>query len=108
MRVIAGVSLGLAVLLGLVRTSAAQSPNTDPSFRDGANHHLGDDAFRSLFGREPTDADEKLRMHTHFVAVKQLLAKRPATRPELEAKRAQILAYFDDYIAKGTTPKNEH
>jgi hypothetical protein len=89
-------------------TSFAQAPNTDRSFREGANHHLGDAAFIAALGRPPTDDEEPLRIRTHFLAVKQLLASRPATRPELADRRAQLLAHFDDYIAKGTTPRNTH
>jgi len=95
------------LLLALANVSAAQSPNTDRSFRDGANHHLGDTAFIEEYGRPPTEQEEKLRIRTHFLAVKKLLASRPATRPELAENRAKLLAHFDDYIAKGTTPKNE-
>jgi hypothetical protein len=100
--------LHLASLLILVSShiAAAQTPNTGAV--PGANHHLGDNAFRAKFGRDPTLADEKLRMRTHFEAVRDLLAKRPATRPDLEAKRRHILELFDAYIAKGTTPKNAH
>ncbi len=98
-----------AVALLLASSNAfAQSPNTSESFRPGANHHIGDDAFVAKYHREPTDADEKLRMHEHFLAAKALLEKRAATKPELEGRRKQILAAFDDYIAKGTTPKNDH
>jgi hypothetical protein len=98
----------IASLCVAASTSFAQSPNTDRSFMGGANHHLGDDAFVAQFGRPPTDGEEKLRIRTHFLAVRELLASRPATRPELAEKRAKILAHFDDYIAKGTTPKNAH
>ena len=99
--------LGAAILLA--STSAlAQSPNTSAAFRPGANHHIGDDAFIAKYHRAPTEADEKLRMHEHFLAAKALLSQRPATKPELAARRKQILAAFDDYIAKGTTPKNGH
>lgn len=101
-------TLLLVLALVLPRVALAQSPNTDARFRPGANHHLGDDAFIAELGREPTAADEKLRIRSHFLAVRELLHSRAATRPELAAKRAEILAYFDDYIAKGTTPKNEH
>jgi hypothetical protein len=100
--------LSAVVLVLLGGVAAAQSPNVDDHLRPGANHHLGDDAFRKKFGRAPTEADEALRMHTHFEAVRDLLRARPATRPDLEDKRARILALFDAYIAKGTTPKNEH
>ncbi|MEO8554714.1 MAG: hypothetical protein ABI678_32275, partial [Kofleriaceae bacterium] len=97
-----------ALLLALAGTSFAQSPNTDRSFKDGANHHLGDAAFLAQYGRPPSEGEEKLRIRTHFLAVQQLLASRPATRPELAKRRAEILAHFADYIAKGTTPKNAH
>lgn len=100
--------LTLAVVLALAGTSAAQSPNTNRSFVGGANHHLGDEAFLAEYGRPPTEADEKLRIRTHFLAVQKLLLARPATKPELASKRAAILAHFADYIAKGTTPKNAH
>jgi len=102
------VRISLLILLTLAGTSAAQSPNTDRSFKDGANHHLGDEAFLAEYGRPPTEGEEKLRIRTHFLAVQKLLASRPATRPELAAKRTEILAHFADYIAKGTTPKNAH
>ena len=56
----------LTVIVGLwlAGTSSAQSPNTARSFREGANHHLGDEAFIAEFGRPPTDHDEKLRIRT--------------------------------------------
>ena len=100
----------LLALVGVVlpATAFAQSPNTDRSFRDGANHHLGDTAFLEQYGRPPTAEEEHLRIRTHFLAVQKLLASHPATKPELEAKRKLLLAHFSDYIAKGTTPKNEH
>jgi hypothetical protein len=100
----------LLCLVGILvpLNSFAQSPNTDRSFRDGANHHLGDTAFLEQYGRPPTADEEHLRIRTHFLAAQKLLASRPATKPELEAKRKLLLAHFADYIAKGTTPKNEH
>src|SRR5258708_2911594 len=77
--------------------------------RDGANHHLGDDSFRAREGRAPTPLDsEALRMRTHLDYVRELLAASPATRPELATRRAQLLGYLGDYIAKGTTPKNTY
>jgi hypothetical protein len=77
--------------------------------RDGANHHLGDDSFMARFGRAPTPLDgEALRMHVHLEYVRELLGARPATRPELEARRAELLGYLDDYIAKRITPKNTY
>jgi hypothetical protein len=101
--------LGLVIPgLLLATTSWAQSPNTDRSYRDGANHHLGDTAFLEHYGRPPTADEEHLRIRTHFLAVQKLLASHPATKPELEHQRAVLLAHFADYIAKGTTPKNEH
>jgi hypothetical protein len=102
------VLMGAVAALVTSATAFAQSPNTSQSFRPGANHHIGDDAFIAKYHREPTEADEKLRMHEHFLAAKAILEKRAATKPELEARRKQILAAFDDYIAKGTTPKNDH
>jgi len=98
--------LSTVLVMLICGVAAAQTPNLGA--RPGANHHLGDDAFRKRFGREPTEADEALRMRTHFEAVRDLLRARPATRPELEGRRAEILRLFDAYIAKGTTPKNEH
>ncbi len=100
--------MGAVAALLTSATAFAQSPNTSQSFRPGANHHIGDDAFIAKYHREPVEADEKLRMHEHFLAAKALLEKRPATKPELEGRRKQILAAFDEYIAKGTTPKNDH
>ncbi|HRE91108.1 MAG TPA: hypothetical protein PK095_18445 [Myxococcota bacterium] len=47
-------------------------------------------------------------MQTHLVYVREWLANRPATRPELAARRALILSHLDAYIAKGTTPENRH
>jgi len=89
----------LAVLLFVATTG----------FRHGANHHLGDDSFVAAFGREPGDADsEAVRMHTHLTYVRELLAKRDATRPALAARRTQMLGYLSDYIAKGTTPTNDY
>src|ERR1041385_726502 len=96
----------IVLVAALAHVAAAQTPNTGAV--PGANHHLGDAAFRAKYGRDPVLADEKLRMRTHFESVRDYLSKRPATRPELEARRAEILHLFDAYIAKGTTPKNEH
>jgi hypothetical protein len=89
-------------------TSHALPPNASRTLRGGANHHTGDDGFVAALGRAPRPGEEKLRMHEHFVAVRARLAAKPATKPELEAKRQQILAYLDAYIAKGTTPDNTH
>jgi hypothetical protein len=77
--------------------------------RAGANHHLGDDSFVAKLGRPPDAADpEPLRMRVHLEYVRDYLDARPATRPALAAKRAELLSYLDDYIAKGTTPINTY
>jgi YD repeat-containing protein len=78
-------------------------------FRGGANHHLGDDSFVQKFGRPPrlTD-DETLRARTHLEYAHARLSAKPATRPELAARRQQLLGYLADYIRKGTTPQNHH
>ncbi|MGC4091321.1 MAG: hypothetical protein QM756_26270 [Polyangiaceae bacterium] len=47
-------------------------------------------------------------MATHLAWIRDQLAAKPATRPELAARRTELLGYLDDYIAKGTTPINEH
>jgi hypothetical protein len=94
----------LAILVLLVAPPGFATP---PGARDGANHHAGDDSFVAAYGREPKPGDgEKLRMHTHFTYVRAWLASRPATRPELAEKRRRLLAYFDEYIAHGITPRN--
>jgi hypothetical protein len=97
------VTMRYALAIAFLATAATSSA------RPGANHHLGDDSFVATFGRAPTPHDgEALRMHTHLVYVHDLLAARAATRPELAARRAQLLRYLDDYIAKGTTPNNTY
>lgn len=95
--------------LALTATALALPPGAARrGFRDGANHHLGDDSFVARVGRAPTSADsEALRMRTHLRYVRELLAERPPARPELAARRAELLGYLDDYIAKGITPRNE-
>ncbi len=97
------------ISLALTTTAFALPPGAEQrGFRDGANHHLGDDSFVARVGRSPTLADsEQLRMRTHLQYVRELLAHRPPTRPELAARRAELLGYLDDYIAKGITPRNE-
>ena len=89
-------------------TSNALPPGAaERGLREGANHHTGDDSFVEEFGRAPRAGDdEKLRMRVHFAHVRAWLASRPATRPELQAKRDQLLAFLDEYIAHGITPKN--
>src|SRR5262245_47898614 len=89
-------------------TSSALPPNAPPGLREGANHHTADDGFVAHQGREPRPGEERLRMREHFLAVRARLAAKPATRPDLEAKRKRILALLDAYIAKGTTPENDH
>jgi hypothetical protein len=103
-----------AVLLPLTLSVASSTHALAPGdakrgFREGANHLVGDDSFAALYGRLPRAGDaEALRMHTHFMHVRNWLAQRPATKPELAARRQEILGYFDEYIAKGTTPENAH
>jgi len=77
-------------------------------FVDGANHHIGDASFLARFGRAPDAHDsEKLRMHTHLAFMHDWLAIRPATRPELAQRRAEILGYLEDYITRDITPHND-
>src|SRR5688572_7963817 len=76
-------------------------------FRDGANHHLGADSFVVAHGRPPDSADgEKVRMRTHLAFVSDTLSARAATHPTLAERRAELIGYLDDYIAKDITPKN--
>jgi hypothetical protein len=91
-------------------TSNALAPgDAARGFREGANHHVGDDSFITELGRAPNGIDtEATRMHLHFTYVRRWLASRPATKPELMARRQEILGHFDEYIAKGTTPLNVH
>ncbi len=90
-------------------TAFALPPGADPALRDGANHRVGDDSFVTAYGRAPTDGDpEKLRMTTHLRHIRKALAAAPATKPELAARRAELLGFLDDYIAKGITPANTH
>lgn len=100
------VPLGLSI----ASASHALAPgDAERGFREGANHHVGDDGFTAAYGRQPAPGDtEPLRMHTHFAHVRTWLAGRPPTKPELAARRQEILGHFDEYIAKGTTPMNLH
>jgi hypothetical protein len=101
--------LGILVPFALVlaSTSSALTPNDNRAFREGANHHLGDEGFIAAHGRAPGRQDgESVRMHDHLVYVHAWLAARPATKPELSMKRNELLGYLDDYIGKGTAPKN--
>jgi MORN repeat variant len=98
----------LASIVAIAGTASAL-PNPDTRFRPGANHHLGDDSFVARFGRLPTDADdEHLRMTAHLELVRAWLASRPPTKPELAARRAELLGFLSDYIARGITPVNAH
>ena len=103
-------SIHAAVLVTLLAggDAAALTPNADPRFREGANHHLGDDGVVAELGRPPGPGEEAIRMHAHLVAVRALLGSLPATRPELEGRRAELLGDLDAYIAAGTTPVNGH
>ena len=102
------IAMAVAVIAGVAGTASALPPNAPANLRPGANHHTGDDGFVATEGRAPSDGDEKLRMHDHFVAVRARLAAGTATRPELAAQRQKLLAALDRYIAAGTTPENEH
>ncbi len=82
-------------------------PNPDTRFREGANHHLGDDSFLAKHARTPGEGDtEKTRMKDHLDRIRALLGSSAATKPELAARRAELLGYLDDYIARGITPTN--
>jgi antitoxin component YwqK of YwqJK toxin-antitoxin module len=101
------LALGLPILLAASTSFALPRPNS--AVRSGANHHLGDDSYVAKHGHAPgADARERERMHDHLSFVRDWLASRPATKPELETRRAEILGDFDAYIAKYTTPKNDH
>jgi antitoxin component YwqK of YwqJK toxin-antitoxin module len=96
----------LPVSLALVSTSAALPPG-EARFREGANHRVGDDSFVERYGRTPGEADdEAIRMRVHLEHARTRLAAAPPTRPELTARRAELLGYLGEYIAKGTTPIN--
>jgi len=73
----------VAAIVGLAHPSYALPPTEHGrGFRDGANHHLGDDSFVAKFGRLPGPRDdEHTRMATHLTYVRDMLAARPATRP---------------------------
>ncbi len=95
-------------ILAAAGTSSAL-PNPDTRFREGANHHLGDDSFLATHARTPGEGDtEKARMKDHLDHIRALLGASPATKPELAARRAELLGYLDDYIARGITPTNAH
>ncbi|MCW5808657.1 MAG: hypothetical protein KIT31_40280 [Deltaproteobacteria bacterium] len=99
----------LSTLLAGATAFALPPTEHGRGFREGANHHLGDDSFVANHGRAPTAADgEKARMHEQLAYAHDLLAARPATRPELTARRAQLLGYLRDYIAAAITPVNTY
>ncbi|HTR53747.1 MAG TPA: hypothetical protein VMJ10_23800 [Kofleriaceae bacterium] len=100
----------LVTIVAASSTSFAQAlPVPNSPYRQGANHHIGDDSYVKLRGHEPGPRDpEEDRMHVHLSYMHDYLASRPATRPELAARRAEILGYLADYVAKNTTPMNEH
>jgi hypothetical protein len=78
-------------------------------FRDGANHHLGDDSFGTATGHGPLAIHtEAQRMQTHLKYVRAVLGAGSATRPEFAPRRAELLSLLDAYIDKGATPKNAH
>src|SRR5215467_12126707 len=100
----------ITTLVTVAATSAFALPPgaaTSRGLHEGANHHIGDESFVEKFGRAPRASDpESVRMTTHLQHVHDWLASRPATRPELATRRAEILAAFQTYIDKGTTPRN--
>jgi hypothetical protein len=98
--------LPLALAFAFVSTSDALPPG-EARFREGANHKVGDDSFVERFGRAPGEGDrEALRMRMHLEHARARLAAAPPTRPELGARRAELLGYLGEYIAKGITPQN--
>jgi hypothetical protein len=101
--------LTAALPILLVASTGFALPRPNSHVRAGANHHLGDDSFVAKYGHNvDAHASERDRMHQHLQYVRDWLASRPATRPELARRRAEILAQFDAYIANNTTPKNAH
>ncbi|MCX5747436.1 MAG: hypothetical protein NT062_33645 [Proteobacteria bacterium] len=97
-------------LVLLSTTSFALPPGHDgQGLVSGANHHVGDAGFVATYGRTPNLRDpESVRMRTHLAFVRDRLARMPATRPDLQAKRDQVIGFLSEYVAKGTTPKNLH
>ncbi len=100
----------LLLPLAFASTSFALPPGAAKrGLREGANHHIGDASFIAKVGRAPDRRDsEAVRMRLHFQYIRDQLAAKPATKPELVKQRAKLLAYLDEYIAKGTTPDNAH
>ena len=103
-----GKALAVVMSIVVAAPSFALPPNERPGFREGANHHLGDDGVIAAELGESSNVSESVRMHDHLVYVHDFLASRPATRPDLEPRRTELLGYLSDYIAKGVTPRNEH
>lgn len=96
-------------VLSVLALLVAMSGMVVASPRAGANHRTGDDSFVETFGRAPDARDsEELRMHTHLAWIRARLGATHATSPALESRRAELLGYLDEYIAKGVTPKNTH
>ncbi|HEU0030100.1 MAG TPA: hypothetical protein VFQ53_05690 [Kofleriaceae bacterium] len=92
----------VVAVLALSATASAAPP------RPGANHHLGDDSWIAAYGRPPDAGDREAdRMHVHLAFIRDRLGHASPTRPELAARRAELLGYLDDYIAKATTPVND-
>ena len=106
MRTISLVLLSSSVALGSAAL-ALPPDETGRGFVDGANHHLGDASIVARFGHAPGKGDgEATRMKTHLGYVRALLAAGAPTRPELAARRTELLDYLNDYIAKNITPAN--
>jgi hypothetical protein len=103
-------ALVVPLSLGVASSALALPPGEQGrGFREGANHHVGDDSFVLAMGHAPGSRDgERERMHVHLAYVRGWLGARSATRPELSARRAELLSYLDEYIAHGTTPANTH
>jgi hypothetical protein len=90
-------------------TTALAWPVPNSPYRQGANHHVGDRSYVVAYGHAPGTRDrEPDRMHAHLAYARALLASHKVSDPALAKKRAEILGYLDDYIAKGKTPSNEH
>ena len=106
MRALVSISALVAAVILSVPGLALPPYEHGRGFRDGANHHLGDDGVAAALDHAPAAIDEPTRMHLHLAHVRDWLAARPATRPELAVRRAELLGYLDDYIAAGVTPEN--
>jgi len=105
------ISLSLVVaFVTLAANGHALAPGDRArGFRDGANHHLGDDGLVRALGRAPDERDgEAARMRAHLVHVRQWLGSRPATQPSLQGRRNELLGALDAYTERGVTPQNTH